>query len=51
MIDLTFGDDGELYVLEIAKAGLLAAEVFGAPPIGGLWRVNEARRRRSRAAS
>ncbi|MET0972269.1 MAG: ScyD/ScyE family protein [Thermoleophilaceae bacterium] len=41
VIDLAFGDDGELYVLEIAKAGLLAVEEFGAPPIGGLWRVED----------
>lgn len=43
VIDLTFGDD-RLYVLEIAKQGLLAVEVFGAPPIGALWAV-EGRRK------
>jgi sugar lactone lactonase YvrE len=41
VIDLAFGDDGELYVLEIAKAGLLAVEFLNAPPIGGLWRVED----------
>ena len=41
VIDLVFGDDGEMYVLEIAKAGLAAVEFFGAPPIGGLWRVED----------
>jgi hypothetical protein len=41
VIDLAFGDDGELYVLEIAKEGLLAVEFFGAPPIGALWRVED----------
>jgi hypothetical protein len=39
VIDLAFGDHGELYVLEIAKAGLLAVEEFGAPPIGALWKL------------
>ena len=39
VIDLAFGDRGELYVLEIAKAGLLQVEFFGAPPIGALWKV------------
>jgi hypothetical protein len=43
VIDLDFGDD-RLYVLEIAKQGLLAVEVFGAPPIGALWAV-EGRRK------
>jgi hypothetical protein len=41
VIDIAFGDDGELYVLEIAKAGLLTVEVFGADPIGALWRVED----------
>ena len=45
VIDLAFGDDGELYVLEIAKAGLLAVEEFGAPPIGGLWRVEDGKKK------
>jgi hypothetical protein len=39
VIDLAFGRDGTMYVLEIAKEGLLAVEVFGAPPIGALWAV------------
>jgi hypothetical protein len=43
VIDLDFGDD-DLYVLEIAKQGLLAVEAFGAPPIGALWAV-EGRRK------
>jgi hypothetical protein len=41
VIDIAFGDDDELYVAEIAKAGLLAVEEFGAPPIGALWRVED----------
>jgi hypothetical protein len=45
VIDLAFGDDGELYVLEIAKAGLLAVEFFNAPPIGGLWRVEDGKKK------
>jgi hypothetical protein len=39
VIDLAFGRKGTMYVLGIAKEGLLAAEVFGAPPIGALWAV------------
>lgn len=39
VIDLAFGADGTMYVLEIAKEGLLAVEFFGAPPIGALWAV------------
>lgn len=39
VIDITFGRHGTLYVLEIAKEGLLAVEFFGAPPIGALWAV------------
>jgi DNA-binding beta-propeller fold protein YncE len=39
VIDLTFGRHGTLYVLEIAKEGLLAVEFFGADPIGALWAV------------
>jgi len=38
-IDLAFGRDGTMYVLEIVKEGLLAVEVFGAPPIGALYAV------------
>jgi hypothetical protein len=40
VIDLAFGPDGTMYVLEIAKEGLLRVEVFGEPPIGALWAVN-----------
>lgn len=39
VIDLAFGRDGTMYVLEIVKEGLLAVEVFGAPPIGALYAV------------
>jgi hypothetical protein len=41
VIDLAFGDDGEMYVLEIVKAGLLSFEVLSEPPIGALWRVKK----------
>jgi hypothetical protein len=40
VIDLAFGPDGTMYVLEIVKEGLLGAEIFGDPPIGALWAVN-----------
>lgn len=39
VIDLAFGPDGTMYVLEIVKEGLLGAEIFGDPPIGALWAV------------
>lgn len=39
IIDLAFGRDGTMYVLELVKEGLLGVEVFGAPPIGALWKV------------
>jgi hypothetical protein len=39
VIDLAFGPDGTMYVLEIVKEGLLGAEIFGEPPIGALWAV------------
>jgi hypothetical protein len=39
VIDLAFGRDGTMYVLEIVKNGLLGVEVFGEPPIGALWAV------------
>jgi hypothetical protein len=39
VIDLAFGRDGTMYVLEIVKEGLLGVEVFGDPPIGALWAV------------
>ena len=38
IIDVAFGGDGSLYVLEIAHDGLLASAP-GTPPQGGLWRV------------
>ncbi len=40
VIDLAFGRDGTMYVLEIAKESLLAVEIFGEPPIGALWAVD-----------
>jgi hypothetical protein len=40
VIDLAFGRDGTMYVLEIVKEGLLGVEVFGEPPIGALWAVD-----------
>jgi len=41
VIDLAFGRDGTMYVLEIAKNGLAGALVLGTefPPIGALWAV------------
>jgi hypothetical protein len=46
VIDLTFGRDGTMYVLEIAKNGLAGALVLGTefPPIGALWAVNDGSR-------
>jgi hypothetical protein len=38
VVDVGFGPDGTLYVLEIAHDGLLSAGPDG-PPAGGLWRV------------
>lgn len=35
MIDLAYGPDGMLYVLEFAHNGLLSVD-----PTGGLWRLN-----------
>ena len=40
VIDLAFGPDGTMYVLEIVKEGLLGVEIFGDPPIGALWAVD-----------
>jgi hypothetical protein len=40
VIDLAFGPDGTMYVLEIVKEGLLGAELLGEPPIGALWAVS-----------
>jgi hypothetical protein len=39
VIDLTFGRDGTMYVLEIAKNGLGDVFFHGGPPIGALWAV------------
>jgi sugar lactone lactonase YvrE len=39
VMDLAFGPDGTMYVLEIVKEGLLGAELLGEPPIGALWAV------------
>ena len=41
VIDLTFGPDGTMYVLELAKEGLAGALVLGTefPPTGALWAV------------
>ena len=39
VIDLAFGADGTMYVLEMVKEGLLSVEFFGGPPIGALWAV------------
>jgi hypothetical protein len=41
VIDLAFGRDGVMYVLELAKEGLLQVEFFGADPIGALWAVDD----------
>jgi DNA-binding beta-propeller fold protein YncE len=38
IMDVAFGPDGSLYVLEIAHAGL-ATPTEGGPPMGGLWVV------------
>jgi hypothetical protein len=41
VIDLTFGPDGTMHVLELAKHGLAGALVLGNefPPTGALWAV------------
>jgi sugar lactone lactonase YvrE len=39
IIGVAFGPDETLYVLEIARDGLLAADPAAGPPAGGLWRV------------
>ena len=46
VIDLAFGRDGTMYVLEIAKNGLAGALVLGTefPPIGALWAVKRGSR-------
>lgn len=38
VMDVEFGPDGTLYVLELAHDGLLSAGE-GGPPMGGLWKV------------
>ena len=38
-MDVAFGPDGTLYVLEIAHDGLLSADPAAGPPQGGLWKV------------
>ncbi len=38
IIDVEFGADGTLYVLEMAHEGLMSAGE-GGPPMGGLWQV------------
>jgi hypothetical protein len=43
VIDVTFGEDGTMYVLELARDGLAGALVFDPPtefpPLGALWSV------------
>ena len=39
IMDVAFGPDGTLYVLEIAHDGLLSADPAAGPPQGGLWKV------------
>ena len=39
IIDVAFGPDGTLYVLEIAHDGLLSADPTAGPPQGGLWKA------------
>jgi hypothetical protein len=41
VIDLAFGRDGTMYVLELARDGLAGALVLGTefPPLGALWAV------------
>jgi sugar lactone lactonase YvrE len=43
VIDVAFGPDGTMYVLELAKNGLAGALVLGTefPPIGALWAVKD----------
>jgi hypothetical protein len=43
IIDIRFGPDGTLYVVEIAKAGLLVAE-GGGDPTGALWALKRGTR-------
>lgn len=45
VIDLAFGKRGTMYVLEIAKEGLVDVELRGNPPIGALWAVRHGSKR------
>jgi hypothetical protein len=45
VIDLAFGENRTMYVLEIAKEGLVDVEVRGNPPIGALWAVRHGNKR------
>ena len=40
IIDVTFDGDGNLYVLEIASAGLLNSEPPDGDPTGALWKIS-----------
>jgi len=44
VIDLAFGPDGTLYVVEIAKGGLLAVELGQGSPVGALYAVKHGER-------
>jgi hypothetical protein len=46
IIDLAFGPDGTMYVLELAHNGLAGALVLGTefPPIGALWAIQRGHR-------
>ena len=44
IIDLQFGKRGDLYVLEIAKKGVLNLFVPGGDPTGALWRVHHGKK-------
>ena len=39
VVDIDFGPDGSLYVVELVKDGLLAAEAGSGPPVGALYRI------------
>jgi len=41
IIDVTFDNDGNLFVLEIASAGLLNSEPPEGDPTGTLWKISE----------
>lgn len=46
IMDIDFGPDGSLYVLELSKLGWAALEIFGTPgsEIGALWKVTDGTR-------